>query len=81
MEDSPDDKAITEAIISMGKTLKLTVVAEGIETLEQESFLKDLACDQMQGFLFSKPMTPEDFATLLRTRSATHWKESTNARP
>jgi len=63
-----DDKAITEAIISMGKTLKLTVVAEGVETPEQESFLKDHACDQMQGYLFSKPVPAEDFAALLRAQ-------------
>jgi diguanylate cyclase (GGDEF)-like protein/PAS domain S-box-containing protein len=73
--DNPGDKAITEAIISMGKTLKLTVIAEGVETTEQESFLKDQACDQMQGFLFSKPMPPEDVAALLWTQSATQGKE------
>ncbi|WP_206047250.1 EAL domain-containing protein, partial [Noviherbaspirillum denitrificans] len=67
--DNPGDKAITEAIISMGKTLNLTVVAEGVETTEQESFLKARACDQMQGFLFSRPMPPEDVAALLWTHS------------
>ncbi|WP_420475613.1 EAL domain-containing protein [Noviherbaspirillum sp. ST9] len=73
--DNPGDKAITEAIISMGKTLKLTVIAEGVETTEQENFLKDQACDQMQGFLFSKPMPPEDVAALLWTQSVTQGKE------
>lgn len=73
--ENPGDKAITEAIISMGKTLKLTVVAEGVETIEQESFLKGQACDQMQGFLFSKPMPPADFAALLREQEATLSKE------
>ncbi|HZW21215.1 sensor domain-containing protein [Noviherbaspirillum sp.] len=66
--DNPGDKAITGAIISMGKTLNLTVVAEGVETVEQESFLKEHACDQMQGFLFSKPVPPGDFADLLRAQ-------------
>ena len=61
-----DNKAITEAIITMGKTLGLTVVAEGVETEAQKDFLRELICDEMQGFLFSKPISPEAFAELLR---------------
>lgn len=61
-----EDKAITEAIIAMGKTLSLTVIAEGVETLEQMNFLDDHFCDAMQGFYFSKPVLPEHFADLLR---------------
>jgi EAL domain-containing protein (putative c-di-GMP-specific phosphodiesterase class I) len=61
-----EDKAITEAIIAMGKTLSLTVVAEGVETEEQMNFLKEHSCDEMQGFYFSKPVVPEQFADLLR---------------
>jgi EAL domain-containing protein (putative c-di-GMP-specific phosphodiesterase class I) len=64
----PEDKAITEAIIAMGKALHLTVVAEGVETLEQETFLRDHACDETQGFYFSKPLAAEQFAELLRRR-------------
>jgi len=62
-----EDKAIAEAIIAMGKTLSLTVVAEGVETREQQEFLRERACDQMQGFFFSKPVAAADFAELLRT--------------
>ena len=61
-----EDKAITEAIIAMGKTLSLTVVAEGVETQEQEAFLREHSCDEMQGYYFSKPIAPEQFADLLR---------------
>ena len=61
-----EDRAIAEAIIAMGKTLSLTVVAEGVETPEQQAFLSDRSCDEMQGFYFSKPIAPEDFADLLR---------------
>ena len=61
-----EDKAITEAIIAMGKTLSLTVVAEGVETIEQMNFLKEHSCDEMQGYYFSKPIAPEQFADLLR---------------
>ena len=61
-----EDKAITEAIIAMGRTLSLTVVAEGVETPEQRDFLEEHACDQMQGYYFSKPVVPDQFADLLR---------------
>src|SRR6266496_555996 len=63
-----EDKAITEAIIAMGKSLNLTVVAEGVETLEQQTFLHDHACDEMQGYFFSKPIPSGEFVELLRKR-------------
>jgi diguanylate cyclase (GGDEF)-like protein/PAS domain S-box-containing protein len=65
-----EDKAITEAIIAMGKTLSLTVVAEGVETQEQEAFLRAHACDEMQGYYFSKPLAADDFAALLGAHTA-----------
>jgi len=64
-----ENKAITEAIINMGKTLNLTVVAEGVETREQARFLQDQVCDQMQGFYFSKPVAAEQFAKLLQRQN------------
>jgi diguanylate cyclase (GGDEF)-like protein/PAS domain S-box-containing protein len=64
-----EDKAITEAIIDMAKRLSLTVVAEGVETAAQESFLRKHACDQMQGYYFSKPVPAADFAALLGSHS------------
>jgi EAL domain-containing protein (putative c-di-GMP-specific phosphodiesterase class I) len=60
-----EDRAITEAIIAMGKSLSLTIVAEGVETQEQQTFLREHACDEMQGYYFSKPIEPEKFAELL----------------
>jgi EAL domain-containing protein (putative c-di-GMP-specific phosphodiesterase class I) len=69
-----EDKAITRAIIAMGKTLNLTVVAEGVETLEQEMFLREYACDETQGYYFSKPIAGDQFAELLRLNVASHWK-------
>jgi diguanylate cyclase (GGDEF)-like protein/PAS domain S-box-containing protein len=65
-----EDKAITSAIIAMGKTLSLTVVAEGVETAEQQNFLREQACDEMQGYYFSKPVAPEEFAALLGKEAA-----------
>jgi diguanylate cyclase (GGDEF)-like protein/PAS domain S-box-containing protein len=64
--DDPEDRAIAEAIIAMGRTLSLTVIAEGVETAEQQEFLRAHGCDQMQGFYFSKPITADEMATLLR---------------
>jgi EAL domain-containing protein (putative c-di-GMP-specific phosphodiesterase class I) len=62
-----EDQAIAQAIISMGKALGMTVVAEGVETPEQQAFLSSHACDEMQGYLFSKPLPPRQLANLLRS--------------
>jgi diguanylate cyclase (GGDEF)-like protein/PAS domain S-box-containing protein len=67
---NPEDQAITAAIIAMGRTLSLTVVAEGVETKEQKSFLQARECDQMQGYYFSKPVPASRFAELLATHDA-----------
>ena len=61
-----EDKAIAEAIIGIGKALGLTIIAEGVETPEQERFLKDRACDQMQGYLLSKPVPADDIPAIVR---------------
>jgi diguanylate cyclase (GGDEF)-like protein len=66
LPDDSEDCAIAQAIISMGKALGMTVVAEGVETVEQEIFLRDHACDEMQGYLFSRPVPSEQLADLLR---------------
>lgn len=60
-----EDKAIAKAIIDMGKSLCLTIVAEGVETIEQMNFLKEHSCEGMQGYYFSEPVVPEQFADLL----------------
>jgi EAL domain-containing protein (putative c-di-GMP-specific phosphodiesterase class I) len=68
LPQNAEDRAITEAIIAMGRSLKLTVIAEGVETLAQETFLREHACDETQGFYFSKPVASDQFAELLRRR-------------
>jgi diguanylate cyclase (GGDEF)-like protein len=65
-----EDQAIAQAIISMGKALGMTVVAEGVETPDQERFLRDHGCDEMQGFLLSKPLPPRELAEMLRAAPA-----------
>ncbi|WP_027551994.1 GAF domain-containing protein [Bradyrhizobium sp. Cp5.3] len=61
-----EDQAIAQAIISMGKALGMTVVAEGVENAEQEAFLRTHGCDEMQGYLISKPLPARQMAELLR---------------
>jgi EAL domain-containing protein (putative c-di-GMP-specific phosphodiesterase class I) len=65
LPDDREDRAIAQAIISMGKALGMTIVAEGVETTEQQTFLRNHGCDEMQGFLFSKPVVPENVPHLL----------------
>ncbi|MGE5413693.1 MAG: EAL domain-containing protein [Syntrophomonadaceae bacterium] len=60
-----DDAAIAMAVIAMGRSLELEVIAEGVETEEQLAFLKGHQCDQLQGFLLSKPLAADDFDRFL----------------
>ena len=62
----PDDASIAKTIISMAHDMKLRVIAEGVETEEQKSFLRLRHCDEMQGYFFSKPVPAPEFETLLR---------------
>jgi diguanylate cyclase (GGDEF)-like protein/PAS domain S-box-containing protein len=62
-----DDTAIVTAVIHMARSLKLRVVAEGVETPEEAAFLRNQQCDEAQGFYFSPPVLPQLFASLLRT--------------
>jgi diguanylate cyclase (GGDEF)-like protein len=63
------DTGLTDAIIAMGKSLSLTVVAQGVETREQAEFLRIHACDEIQGFYFNRPLPPSQFADLLRDQA------------
>ncbi|MFI4941151.1 MAG: putative bifunctional diguanylate cyclase/phosphodiesterase, partial [Burkholderiales bacterium] len=65
----PNDCAIARAIVTMALNLKQEIVAEGVETLEQMTFLRDLGCDQLQGFLFSQPVPVAEFTDMV-TRGA-----------
>lgn len=67
----PDDAAIVEAIIAMSHKLNLSVIAEGVETDEQQAFLVGQHCDVMQGFLFSRPLPANDFQALVEKHSST----------
>jgi diguanylate cyclase (GGDEF)-like protein len=65
------DAQLISAIIGMGKSLELNIIAEGVETVEQLNFLKTQQCEEGQGFLFSKAVPPKDFAHMLQVGSVT----------
>ncbi|UGQ48196.1 bifunctional diguanylate cyclase/phosphodiesterase [Massilia endophytica] len=65
LDSNPDDQAIARAIISMAHQLHLRVIAEGVETVRQRDFLHKNGCEEMQGYLFSRPVPAEDIPRLL----------------
>lgn len=67
LETDPNDMALSEAIIVMAHKLGLKVIAEGVETDEQRQILAATGCDYAQGYLFSRPVPPEEFELLLRS--------------
>lgn len=68
LRDNRSDAAVTSAVIALGHSLNLTVLAEGVETAEQLAFLRGRGCDELQGFYFSRPVPSEDFEALVE-----HW--------
>jgi len=66
----PDDVAIAQAIIAMAHSLKLQVVAEGVEEESQLEFLMEQGCDQVQGFIFGKPLPADEFFVILKRGAA-----------
>ncbi|MDP2792603.1 MAG: EAL domain-containing protein, partial [Sulfurisoma sp.] len=66
----PNSAAVARAIIGLAHNLHMTVIAEGVETEAQLSFLRKLGCDEMQGFLFSKPLPAEQFEAMLTAGKA-----------
>jgi EAL domain-containing protein (putative c-di-GMP-specific phosphodiesterase class I) len=69
--ENPDDSAIAEMIIGLSSQLKFNVVAEGVETKEQLTFLQTHGCDFGQGYFFSKPVPAEKLTMLLMKTSGT----------
>jgi EAL domain-containing protein (putative c-di-GMP-specific phosphodiesterase class I) len=65
MPTSPEQMAIVSTIISLARALNLKVVAEGVETEEQANLLRLLRCDEVQGYLFARPMPPAELEKLL----------------
>jgi diguanylate cyclase (GGDEF)-like protein len=65
--EDPDDKALIEAIVAMAHSLRLKVIAEGVETRGQLDFLYAKACDAIQGYYISEPLPPDQFLAFIRT--------------
>ncbi|MDQ7068900.1 MAG: EAL domain-containing protein [Sulfurimonas sp.] len=63
--EDEDDMAITKAIIALGKSLNLTLIAEGVETQEQKEFLVKNGCELIQGYFYSRPLPAEEIEVLL----------------
>jgi diguanylate cyclase (GGDEF)-like protein/PAS domain S-box-containing protein len=80
-EQNPQSRLITEAIIALGHSLSLTVIAEGVETRRQAAFLRDQACDAMQGFYINEPAAAPDFARLLRYQAEVSARDSNRSEP
>ncbi|HTU68265.1 MAG TPA: EAL domain-containing protein [Steroidobacteraceae bacterium] len=73
-----EDASIVQAIISLAHSLKLKVVAEGVETTQQLEALREFGCDQYQGFHFSKPLPAKEFGELVRERAGTAGTDATH---
>ncbi len=70
VKDLPDDKKsadIVKAVVAMGRSLNLSMIAEGVETREQMDFLKEIDCNCIQGYYFSRPLPADKFHALLKT--------------
>jgi diguanylate cyclase (GGDEF)-like protein len=63
-----EHSGLTAAIMAMGSSLSLTVVAQGVETKEQADFLREHSCDELQGFYFNKPVSAQQFTELLQAQ-------------
>jgi diguanylate cyclase (GGDEF)-like protein/PAS domain S-box-containing protein len=81
LPDDAHDAAIVRAIIALGRSMQLTVIAEGVENLEQQQFLADEGCEQIQGFIVSLPLPPEEFCTTFLRMSLSDFSDSTAEKP
>ncbi len=69
LPDDLDDAGITNAIYAMARSLGFSVIAEGVETTAHADFLKDMGCEEAQGYLYSKPITTTDFTKLIASKN------------
>lgn len=79
LHQNPQDVAIIRAIINLGNSLNLRVIAEGVETLEQLELLQSLDCKEVQGFWFSRPLKAEDATKLLQENLGQKGEENKNS--
>jgi EAL domain-containing protein (putative c-di-GMP-specific phosphodiesterase class I) len=70
LPEDADDVSITCAVIGMAHSLGLKVIAEGVETEAQRAFLRERGCDELQGYLFSRPLAADECAAFLRAHAS-----------
>lgn len=68
LPEDEDDKAIAKAIIALGRTLNMKLIAEGVETQEQRNFLLENGCDYIQGYYYAKPLESDAISALLKQK-------------
>ncbi|MDE1168696.1 MAG: EAL domain-containing protein [Pseudomonas sp.] len=81
LPDDPHDAAIVRAIIALGRSMQLTVIAEGVETQAQQEFLAAEGCEQIQGYIVSLPLPAEEFAATFLRMSFSDVSDSTVEKP
>ncbi|OMH32731.1 EAL domain-containing protein [Motiliproteus sp. MSK22-1] len=74
-----DDEAITRAIVALGHSLNLTVIAEGVENIGHVAFLRENGCDEFQGFYFSKPLSGDDCLSYMLQQQGKHVTHNSDA--
>ena len=78
---SENDASITKAIITMAHSLGMKVVAEGVENRQQLTFLAENGCDEVQGYLFSRPLAANDLAKMMRAYSPSRYDHTIEVQP
>jgi len=81
LPDDPHDIAIVRAIIALGRSMQLTVIAEGVEKLEQQQFLALEGCEQIQGYIVSLPLCGDEFAATFLQLGVCAFSDSTAGKP
>ncbi|NBA97711.1 EAL domain-containing protein [Pseudomonas sp. R5(2019)] len=81
LPDDPHDVAIVRAIIALGRSMQLTVIAEGVETQAQQQFLAYEGCEQIQGYIVSLPLPPGEFAATFLQTTLSDFSDSTAEKP
>ncbi|MBX8540130.1 EAL domain-containing protein [Pseudomonas cichorii] len=81
LPEDTHDAAIVRAIIALGRSMQLTIIAEGVENPEQQKFLTEQGCEQIQGYIVSLPLPPEEFCSRFLLMNLSDFSDSTAAKP